>query len=110
MAGNNVPGTSVSGLQFDYQGAFVPQRRGPAAYNGTYLLADYICGCDVRIPTTGAPAAPVAAAFAFATSLGASSATSLTFGPYLNTQALYYTSRTLAAVRSAGYALVKRVM
>jgi len=90
--GNNVPGTSVSGCNSITGGAFVPNGVWPAAYNGTYLLADYICGAMFRIPTTGAPAAPVAAAFAFATSLGASSATSLTFGPYLNTQALYYTS------------------
>lgn len=90
--GTNVPGTTVSGCNSITGGAFVPNGVWPAAYNGTYLLADYICGAMFRIPTTGTPAAPVTSALAFATSLGANSATSLTFGPYLTTQALYYTT------------------
>ena len=90
--GTSVPGTTVSGCNSITGGAFVPNGVWPSAYNGTYLLADYICGAMFRIAATGTPAAPITSAFAFATSLGANSATSLTFGPYLATQALYYTS------------------
>ena len=64
-----MPGTTVSGCNSITGGAFVPNGVWPAAYNGTYLLADYICGAMFRIPTTGTPAAPITSAFAFATSL-----------------------------------------
>ncbi len=88
----NVPGTTVSGCNSITGGAFVPNGVWPAAYDGSYLLADYICGAMFRIPATGTPAAPITSASAFATGLGANSATALTFGPYLATQALYYTT------------------
>ena len=68
-------------------GAFVPSGVWPAAYNGAYLFADYVCGWIFRLS-----AMPPFAAADFATNLGASSATSLAFGPSQSTQALYYTT------------------
>jgi glucose/arabinose dehydrogenase len=90
--GTAVPGTTISGCNSITGGAFIPNGIWPSEYDGKYLLADYICGAIFRIPTTGTPAAPVTSATTFASGLGGSSATSLTFGPYLATQALYYTS------------------
>lgn len=87
-----IAGTTVSGCASITGGAFVPNGVWPAQYDGTYLLADYVCGVMLRIPTTGTPTGPLPAAFAFVTGLGASSATSLRFGPDGTSQALYYTS------------------
>ena len=84
-----VPGTSITGCNSITGGAFVPNGVWPADYDGTYLLADYVCGAVFRIPATGGP---VASATTFVSGLGGSSATSLLFGPYGTTQALYYTS------------------
>jgi len=84
-----VPGTSITGCNSITGGAFVPNGVWPAEYDGTFLLADYVCGAIFRIPATGGP---VAAATTFVSGLGGSSATSLLFGPYGTTQALYYTS------------------
>ncbi len=87
-----IPGTTVTGCASITGGAFVPAGVWPAAYDGTYLLADYVCGAMLRIPTTGTPTAALASAFAFVTGLGSSSATSLQFGPDGTGQALYYTT------------------
>ncbi len=87
-----VPGTSVAGCASITGGAFVPNGVWPAAYDGTYLLADYVCGALFRIPTNGTPTSALPNAFAFASGLGNSSATSLAFGPDGGGQALYYTT------------------
>lgn len=87
-----VPGTTVTGCASITGGAFVPNGLWPAAYDGTFLLADYVCGAMFRIPGNGTPTGALPSAFAFASGLGNSSATSLTFGPDGNGQALYYTS------------------
>ncbi len=89
-----IPGTSVSGCASITGGAFVPNGIWPAAYDGTYLLADYVCGAMLRIPSTGTATAALPTAVAFVTGLGNSSATSLRFGPNVggNGQALYYTT------------------
>ncbi|HYN42695.1 MAG TPA: PQQ-dependent sugar dehydrogenase, partial [Thermoanaerobaculia bacterium] len=84
-----VPGTSISGCNSITGGTFVPNGVWPAAYDGTYLFADYVCGAVFRVPAAGAPPAN---ATAFVSNLGSSSATSLLFGPFGDTQALYYTS------------------
>ena len=84
-----VPGTSISGCNSITGGAFVPNGVWPAEYDGTYLLADYVCGAIFRIPASGVPPA---SATTFVSSLGGSSATSLVFGPHGETQALYYTT------------------
>jgi glucose/arabinose dehydrogenase len=73
-------------------GAFVPTGVWPAEYDSKYLLADYVCGAIFRIPTDGTSTSPLPTAFNFATALGGSSATSLTFGPNGSGQALYYTT------------------
>ena len=87
-----VPGTSVAGCASITGGAFVPNGVWPAAYDGTYLLADYVCGALFRIATNGTPTSVLPNAFAFASGLGNSSATSLAFGPDGGGQALYYTT------------------
>ena len=89
---STIPGTAVSGCASITGGAFVPNGIWPATYDGTYLLADYVCGAILRIPATGTPTAPLPNAFAFVTGLGGSSATSLQFGPDGASQALYYTT------------------
>jgi glucose/arabinose dehydrogenase len=82
-----VPGTTASGCASITGGAFVPNGIWPSAYDNTYLFADYVCGWIFRLSGSG----PYMASD-FATSLGSSSATSLAFGPFGNTQALYYTT------------------
>ena len=96
-----VPGTTATGCASITGGAFVPNGFWPAAYDGTYLFADFVCGWIFRL-SAGAPYA----AADFATSLGGSSATSLAFGPMGPTQALYYTTYAAGGqVRRIAYAL-----
>lgn len=70
-------------------GAFVPNGAWPAAYNGAYMFSDYVCGTIFGLArqTDGTYARTP-----FATSLGASSAVAMTFGPHAGGQALYYTT------------------
>jgi glucose/arabinose dehydrogenase/PKD repeat protein len=82
-----LPGTTASGCAAITGGAFVPNGIWPAGYDGAYLFADFVCGWIVRLTGAG----PLVASD-FATSLGGASATSLQFGPFGVTQALYYTS------------------
>lgn len=96
-----VIGTSANGCASITGGAFVPNGVWPANYDGAYLFADYVCGWIFRLP----PATPLTAAN-FATNLGGSSATSLSFGPFGPTQALYYTTYAGGGqVRRISYAL-----
>ncbi len=96
-----VPGTTASSCSSITGGAFVPNGIWPVAYDGTYLFADFVCGWIFRLSSS----APYGAAD-FATSLGGSSATSLTFGPLGTTQALYYTTYAAGGqVRRIAYAL-----
>jgi glucose/arabinose dehydrogenase/PKD repeat protein len=87
--GTVLPGTSISGCRSITGGAFVPNGVWPAEYDGTYLFADYVCGAIFRAPATQVPPSAVSA---FVSGLGGSSATSLLFGPYASSQALYYTT------------------
>ena len=94
------PGGGLVNPIFDYAhssgcssitgGAFVPDGSGwPAPYEGAYLFADYVCGKIFRlVPEAGGGFAMSAVV----SGLGASSATSLTFGPHAGRPALYYTS------------------
>jgi PKD repeat protein len=96
-----IAGTSASGCGSITGGAFVPNGIWPASYEGAYLFADFVCGWIFRLSSVG----PYAAAD-FATNLGNSSATSLAFGPYGTTQALYYTTYAAGGqVRRIAYAL-----
>ena len=86
--GLSIPGTtSPSTCAAITGGAFVPNGLWPNA-DGAYLAADYACGVIYRITK---PAATWVASD-FVGDLGDSSATSLTFGPYGNSQGLYYTT------------------
>lgn len=70
-------------------GAFVPNGVWPAAYQGKYVFADYLCGKIFRLDPNGAGGFT---RVDFVTALGNNSATDLLFGPYGRTQALYYTT------------------
>jgi glucose/arabinose dehydrogenase len=96
-----VPGTTGSGCASITGGAFVPNGLWPAAYDGTYLFADYVCGWIFRLPGS----TPFSPAADFATNLGGSTATSLAFGPFGPAQALYYTTYAAGGqVRRISYA------
>lgn len=70
-------------------GAFVPVGIWPAAYDGAYLFADYVCGKIFRLVRSGTG---IYSRAPFVSELGDRSATSLLFGPYKAKTALYYTS------------------
>lgn len=82
-----IPGTTIGGANCITGGAFVPNGVWPPAYNGLYLAADYGAGGIFKM-TTSAPYV----ASNFASGFGGNSITSLRFGPYLASQALYYTT------------------
>jgi glucose/arabinose dehydrogenase len=85
--GGVVPGTSRSGCGSITGGAFVPNGLWPG-YDNSYLFGDFVCGHIFKL--TGSGASWTAADFA--TGLGGSSAVHLTFGPWGNGEALYYTT------------------
>ena len=68
-------------------GAFVPNGVWPAAYDNQYLFGDYTCGGVFQM-TASSPYPANAATFG--SSFGG--VTNLRFGPFQNTQALYYTT------------------
>ncbi len=90
--GAQVPGSS-SGTSCNSitGGAFVPNGIWPATYDNSYLFSDYVCGWIFRVAGANTNG-PFTTTSDFATSLGGSSAVALRFGPYLTTQALYYTT------------------
>ncbi len=86
-------------------GAFVPNGLWPAAYDNTYLFADYVCG---KIFTLRETAPGTWMRGDFTSGLGGSSAVHLRFGPWAGpggaTQALYYTSYADGGqIRRIGY-------
>jgi glucose/arabinose dehydrogenase len=70
-------------------GAFVPNGLWPAAYDGTYLYADFNCGKIFTLTPAGGGGFT---STEFASGLGNFSVVHLTFGPHGNGQALYYTT------------------
>ena len=87
-------------------GAFVPSGVWPAAYNGVYLFADYVCGKIFTLRET-APGTWVRGEFVVG--LGGSSAVALAFGPWAGpggaTQGPYYTTYAGGGeIRRIGYA------
>ncbi len=79
---------SPSGCRAITGGAFVPDGIWPAAYTGSYLFADYVCGRIFKLDQSGGTYARTD----FATALGSNSAVHLKFGPHGASQALYYTT------------------
>jgi glucose/arabinose dehydrogenase len=71
-------------------GAFVPNGVWPAAYDGSYLFADYLCGTIFQlVPANGGGFT----ATDFATGLGVGGPITMMFGPVgQGQQALYYTT------------------
>jgi PKD repeat protein len=68
-------------------GAFVPNGVWPAEHDGDYLYSDYGCGKIFKLEPGGGYTATE-----FVTGLGGSSAVHMAFGPYSDSQALYYTT------------------
>ncbi|HEX8568061.1 MAG TPA: PQQ-dependent sugar dehydrogenase [Pyrinomonadaceae bacterium] len=81
---NTVSGNSITG------GAFVPNGVWSSEYDDSYLFGEYVCGKIFRIKPNGTGG--YTASEFNASSTG--SVTSLIFGPYQSTQALYYTNYT----------------
>jgi glucose/arabinose dehydrogenase/PKD repeat protein len=68
-------------------GAFVPNGLWPARYDDSYLFADYVCGKIFELSPDGVGGLQKTE---FASGLGASTATAMSFGPHADGQALYY--------------------
>ncbi len=69
-------------------GAFVPRGLWPAVFEDAYLYGDYVCGKIFRlVPTDSGYRATE-----FITGLGTNGIVDMRFGPYGDTQALYYTT------------------
>jgi uncharacterized protein (TIGR03437 family) len=85
--GLTVPGTQSSGCDSIAGGAVVPAGVWPKEFDGTLLFADFVCGSILRLGLSGSPTAAD-----FARGLGGSSVVHLRFGPWRETQALYYTT------------------
>lgn len=79
----SITGNSITG------GAFVPVGVWSAQYDNSYLFGEYVCGKIFRITPNGSGGYT---ASEFTTGLGGGSPVTMIFGPYQNTQALYYTS------------------
>ncbi len=96
-----IPGTTTSGCGSITGGAWVPAGAWPAAYDGTYLYADFNCGAIPRLTSI-----PAASASDFATGLGASTVVDLLFGPSPTGTSLYYTTYSSSGqVRRIDYAV-----
>lgn len=72
-------------------GAFVPDNVWPVTYTRLYLFADYGCGTVQMLSTTNGTNYTNLGNFATSADTNGS-VVAMTFGPYSNTQALYYTS------------------
>jgi glucose/arabinose dehydrogenase len=69
--------------------AFVPDGVWPAAYDGSYLFADYVCNKIFELRPTGEDSF---AMNEFASGLGEAGPIAMAFGPYGSGKALYYTT------------------
>ena len=69
-------------------GAFVPEGLWPDPYGGSYLFSDFVCGAIFRLVEEEGEFSRTA----FAVGLGGGSASHIGFGPFEDTQALYYAS------------------
>jgi glucose/arabinose dehydrogenase len=68
--------------------AFVPNGIWPATYDDAYLFGDYVCGKIFKLVPNGGGYSREP----FATNLGDGGPVAMTFGPYQNGTALYYTT------------------
>jgi glucose/arabinose dehydrogenase/chitodextrinase len=89
---NTVSGNSITG------GAFVPNGVWSSEYDNSYLFGEYVCGKIFRIKPNGSGGFT-------ATEFGAGvgGVTTMIFGPYQNTQALYYANINGGQVRRIRY-------
>jgi len=73
-------------------GAFVPEKVWPDTYRDAYLFSDFLCGQIFLIDLDANNTDVITDPDIFATALGTASVTTLLFGPWRDTQALYYTT------------------
>lgn len=86
--GVTVPGTQTGGCRSITGGAFVPAGIWPVEFDNAYLFSDYVCGAIFSLKQNGS----TVNVSDFVRNLGNSSAVHLRFGPYGDSQALYYTT------------------
>lgn len=87
-------------------GAFVPNGVWPSQYSGTYLYADYVFGTISQLTPGGTlclPCSPPTSAFVQTDFATIDQVVALRFGPYGNTQALYYATRNGSEIRRIAY-------
>ena len=80
-------------------GAFVPNGVWPG-YDGAYLFGDYACGQIFSLTANGSGGYT---GTSFVTAVGSNTVVQLRFGPYSNTQALYYTNISDGRLRRVRY-------
>ena len=83
-------------------GAFVPNGVWPAPYAGSYLFADYVFGTIYQLTPGGTRClvcSPPTSGMVPSDFSANSQVVSMRFGPFGNTQALYYVSRDQSQVR-----------
>lgn len=95
--GTTVPGTGVSNCHAITGGAFVPDGVWPG-YDDVYLFSDYVCDTIFSLWPDGSGGYTVQA-FASLSDVGSSGPTHLLFGPFGNSEALYYGARGTSDLR-----------
>lgn len=87
-------------------GAFVPSGVWPASYDGAYLFADYVFGQMYMLQggaTRCLTCSPPTSGFTQPVFSPVNQIVSMRFGPYGDTQALYYVSREGSQIRRIAY-------
>jgi glucose/arabinose dehydrogenase/PKD repeat protein len=87
-------------------GAFVPAGIWPAAYDGSYLFADYVFGKIYQLQPGGTlcrTCQPPTSSFVQTEFATVNQVVSMRFGPFGNTQALYYVSRDASQIRRIAF-------
>ncbi|NJM07901.1 PKD domain-containing protein [Candidatus Gracilibacteria bacterium] len=97
--GNNGPGSPFNNCYSITAGAFVPNGIWPQEYDGAYLVADYGCGVVAALVRDGNSYT----AQEFMAGLGSNSVVYMAFGPFGDTQALYYSTFESDDIRRLSY-------
>ena len=87
-------------------GAFVPNGVWPAAYDSTYLFADYVYGAIYQLVPNGGGCrlcSPPTSGFTQVEFAPIAQVVSMRFGPYGTGQALYYVTRDQSQIRRIAY-------
>jgi glucose/arabinose dehydrogenase len=97
--GDNGPDSPFNGCYSITAGAFVPNGIWPEEYDGAYLVADYGCGVVAALVREGNEYE----ARSFMSGLGGNSVVHMAFGPFGDTQALYYSTFESDDIRRLSY-------